>query len=184
MDEDSTWTAGPEDDAVGGGGAGALPPTGSVFARHRIEAVIGRGGMGIVYRARNLALDRDRALKVIAPELASRAAFRARFQREARLAASLEHPNVVSVHEAGEEDGLLYLSMQLVEGADLKRLVERDGSLDASRTARLVSALASALDAAHARHGAPGRQALQRADRGRGRAQARLAGGLRDHQGA
>jgi DNA-binding beta-propeller fold protein YncE len=149
VDEDSTWTG---DQAVGGGrGTGSLPAAGAMFARHRIEAVIGRGGMGVVYRARNVALDRDRALKVIAPALAADVAFRARFQREARLAASLDHPNVVSVHEAGEEDGLLYLSMQLVDGPDLSRLVEREGRLDAARTAGLVSALASALDAAHAR---------------------------------
>ena len=148
-EEDSTWTAG---EAVGGRRRdGSLPATGAVFARHRIEAVIGRGGMGVVYRARNLALDRDRALKVIAPELAANAAFRARFQREARLAASLDHPNVVGVHEAGEEEGLLYLSMQLIEGSDLRRLVDSEGPLDVAGTARVVSALASALDAAHAR---------------------------------
>src|SRR4051812_48108608 len=99
------------------------PAPGAEFAGHRIEAVIGEGGMGVVYRARNLALDRVRALKVLSPGLSADARFRERFRRESRLAASIEHPNVIPVHHAGEEDGHLFLSMRLVEGSDLRQMV-------------------------------------------------------------
>src|SRR5438045_9630145 len=93
-------------------GAGASRfAIGAVFAGHRIESEIGRGGMGVVYRARHLALDRERALKLIAPSLSADASFRERFQRESRLAAAIEHPNVIPVHHAGEEGGRLYPSM-------------------------------------------------------------------------
>jgi YVTN family beta-propeller protein len=135
--------------------SGAPPPgaiaSGTIFAGYRIEAEIGRGGMGVVYRARHLALDRDRALKVISPALSTDPRFRERFQRESRLAASLEHPNVVPVDHAGDERGILYLSMRLVEGSDLRRIVEADGPLDPRRVARLLSGVAGGLDAAHAR---------------------------------
>jgi YVTN family beta-propeller protein len=125
--------------------------SGTVFAGFRIETEIGRGGMGIVYRARHLALDREEALKVISPELSGDRRFRERFQREARLAASLDHPNVVPVDHAGDERGTLYLSMRLIEGTDLRRFVETGGPLDLRRVAALVAGVASGLDAAHAR---------------------------------
>jgi YVTN family beta-propeller protein len=125
--------------------------SGTIFAGYRIEAEIGRGGMGIVYRARHLALDRERALKVISPALSEDPRFRERFQRESRLAASLEHPNVVPVDHAGDEGGVLYLSMRLVEGSDLRRMVETQGRLDARRAARLLTGVAAGLDAAHER---------------------------------
>jgi YVTN family beta-propeller protein len=125
--------------------------SGTIFAGFRIEAEIGRGGMGVVYRARHLALDREEALKVISPALSTDPHFRERFQRESRLAASLEHPNVVPVDHAGDEEGILYLSMRLVEGSDLRRIVEAEGPLDTRRVARLVGGIASGLDAAHAR---------------------------------
>jgi serine/threonine-protein kinase len=124
---------------------------GAVFAGYRIETEIGRGGMGIVYRARHLALDRERALKLISPALSTDSRFRDRFQRESRLAASLEHPNVVPVDHAGDEGGILYLSMRLVEGSDLRRIVEAEGPLDLGRAARLLAGVAAGLDAAHAR---------------------------------
>ena len=89
---------------------------GTEFAGHLIEAEVGRGGMGIVYRARHLALDRIRALKILAPELSGDDAYALRFRRECRLAASVEHPNLVTIHHAGEEDGRLYMSMQYVDG--------------------------------------------------------------------
>jgi YVTN family beta-propeller protein len=124
---------------------------GTVFAGYRIEDEIGRGGMGIVYRARHLALDRECALKLISPALSNDPRFRERFQRESRLAASLEHPNVVQVDHAGDAGGILYLAMRLVDGSDLRRIVEAGGPLDLARTARVLGGVAAGLDAAHAR---------------------------------
>ena len=126
----------------------ALEP-GSEFAGHRIEAEIGRGGMAIVYRARHLALDRVRALKLLAPELADDPTFVERFRRESRLAAAIEHPNVVTVHHAGRERGLLYLALRFVDGFDLARLLE-DGPLRPERAVALLGGLAAGLDAVHA----------------------------------
>lgn len=123
---------------------------GSEFAGHLIVAVLGKGGMGVVYRARKVALDRDRALKVIAPNLSNDPRFRERFKRESRMAASIEHPNVIPVHDAGEEGGRLYLAMRLVEGSDLHRIVTERGGLAPERASRIVKGVAAALDAAHA----------------------------------
>jgi hypothetical protein len=123
---------------------------GDVFAGCRIEAVIGRGGMGIVYRALQLDLGRPVALKVIASERASDPEFRERFQRESRLAASFDHPHVVPVHTAGEQDGELYIVMRYVRGSDLQALVKREGRLAPERAAVIVAQIGSALDAAHA----------------------------------
>lgn len=125
------------------------PRAGDTFAGHVIEAEVGRGGMGIVFRARNIALDRVRAVKVVAPALSADPAFAARFRREARLAASVEHPNVVTVHHAGEEDGLLYIVMRYVDGTDLARVIA-DGALPPDRALAILRPAASALDAAHA----------------------------------
>jgi serine/threonine protein kinase len=120
---------------------------GTELAGYRIEVLIGRGGMGVVYRARDLALDRDVALKLLAPHLADDVSFRERFLTESRLAASLEHPNVVPIHDAGEVDGQLYIAMRLVEGSDLKAIL-REGPLDPARTVRILEQVAGALDAA------------------------------------
>ena len=124
---------------------------GSRVGRYRVDAVIARGGMGIVYRATDPALERSVALKVIAPELARDEEFRARFVRESRLAAALDHPNVIPVYEAGAEDGALFIAMRFVEGRDLRELIDLEGRLDPERAIRIVSQVASALDAAHAR---------------------------------
>ena len=124
---------------------------GSVVAGYRIEEVAGRGGMGVVYRATQLSLDRPVALKAIAPELAGDVMFRERFKRESRIAASIEHPNVIPVYEAGEGEGLLYLTMRYVEGTDLRAVIEAHGSLEPARAARLVAQVAAALAAAHRR---------------------------------
>ena len=124
---------------------------GSVIAGYRIEELAGRGGMGVVYRATQLALDRQVALKLIAPEFANDALFRQRFKRESRLAASIDHPNVIPVHEAGDAEGLLFISMRWVEGTDLDTLVRRGGGLDPERAVALVAQVGAALDAAHAR---------------------------------
>jgi class 3 adenylate cyclase/tetratricopeptide (TPR) repeat protein len=124
---------------------------GSAFAGYWIEGVVGRGGMAVVYRASDLALERPVALKLIAPELAQDEGFRKRFLRESRLAASLDHPNVVPIYEAGEERGLLYIAMRYVEGSDLRVLLEEEGTLAPERALRILAQIASALDAAHAR---------------------------------
>jgi len=128
-----------------------IEPT-AIIAGYRIEEPIARGGMGVVYHARQLSLDRAVALKLIAAERAEDPEFRARFKLESQLAASIEHVNVIPVYEAGEDDGLLFISMRLVDGTDLARALARDGPLDPVRTCRVASQLAAALDAAHA-HG-------------------------------
>ncbi len=130
--------------------AGELQP-GDEFAGHRILGLAGRGGMGVVYRAQALDLDRTVALKLIAPSLALDDAFRARFDREARAAAAIDHPNAIPIFYAGEHEGRLYLAMRYVDGEDLRTLVQRRGPLGAAEAARVVSQIAGALDAAHAR---------------------------------
>src|SRR3954454_15692991 len=124
---------------------------GTVFAGHRIEGIAGRGGMGIVYRATHIALDHLVALKVISPALAADARFRRRFEEESRIAVSIRHPNVVPIHHAGEEDGLIFVTMDLIEGTDLRRLINKEGKLDPARAVDLVTQAAAALDAAHAK---------------------------------
>jgi Protein kinase domain len=124
---------------------------GSTIAGCRLDAVAGRGGMGVVYRATQLALDRTVAVKAIAPALAADADFRERFQRESHLAASIEHPNVIPVYEAGELDGTLYLIMRWVDGTDLHALLASEGRLSPARAATLLRPVASALAAAHQR---------------------------------
>jgi serine/threonine-protein kinase len=122
---------------------------GAHIAGCRIESVAGRGGMGIVYRATQLSLARPVALKLIAPEHAADAGFRERFERESRMAAAIDHPNVIPVYGAGEEDGRLYLVMRWVAGTDLHRLLRDEGRLERVRAARIVEQVAGALDAAH-----------------------------------
>ena len=127
---------------------GTEPEIGDVFAGHLLEAEIGRGGMGVVFRARDVSLDRPRALKVIAGDYSADPVFAARFRREARIASSVEHPNVVPVHSAGEEAGRLFLVMKLVDGTDLARILSRE-ILDPARAMHLLGEVAAGLDAAH-----------------------------------
>src|SRR4051812_8707193 len=108
--------------------------------------------MGVVYEAVELALDRLVALKVIAPGLAADDEFRERFVAESRVAASIDHPNVVPIFQAGEDQGVLFLAMRLVSGDDLGTIVRRDGPLELERAAGVVADVAGALDAAHRRH--------------------------------
>jgi YVTN family beta-propeller protein len=124
---------------------------GTELIGYRIEELLGRGGMGVVYRAYDLRLKRNVALKLVAPELSGDEHFRERFLRETELAASLEHPNVVPVHDAGQVDSQLYLAMRYVEGADLKTLLRREGILEPPRALAIFGQVAGALDAAHAR---------------------------------
>jgi DNA-binding beta-propeller fold protein YncE len=134
---------------AGEGGTTDEPAIGSTLAGYRLDALIARGGMGVVYRATHLALDRPVALKVIARHLGSDESFRDRFLRESRLAARLEHPNVVPVYDAREEDGELIVAMRLVGGGDLKRRIAA-GPLDPAEAVDLLAQVADALDSAHA----------------------------------
>jgi len=123
---------------------------GDEVAGYRIDARLARGGMGVLYRATHLGLDRPVALKVIARELAGDASFRERFLRESRLAARLDHPAVVPVYDSREVDGELIVAMRLVEGGDLRGLIGRHGPLPPGRAIALLGQVAEALDAAHA----------------------------------
>jgi streptogramin lyase len=123
--------------------------TGDALAGYRIDSVIARGGMGVVYRATHLRLQRVDAIKVIAPELAGDKEFRNRFERESLVAARIDHPNVIPIYAAGEEDGLLYIAMRLVDGTDLRTLLLRESRIEPARAAHIVAAVAAALDAAH-----------------------------------
>ena len=125
---------------------------GDVFVDHRIEGLAGRGGMGVVYRATELGLERTVALKVIAPVLAQEEDFRRRFVAESKAAASIEHPNVIPVYHAGERDGVLYIVMRYIDGPDLRALVRAEGRLQPERAARIIAQVGGALDGAH-RHG-------------------------------
>jgi DNA-binding NarL/FixJ family response regulator len=124
---------------------------GSTFAGHRIDAVAGRGGMGVVYLATDLTLDRRVALKLIAPALASDAVFRARFVSECKLAAAIDHAHVVQIFHAGEERGLLYVTMRYINGTDLRTLLAEEGRLAPGRAVAIIAQVAGALDAAHER---------------------------------
>jgi Protein kinase domain len=121
----------------------------ATFASCRIDRVAGRGGMGVVYRATQVPLERVVALKVVAPECSSDPRFRRRFEQESRIAAALDHPNVVPVYASGEEDGRLYLVMRWVEGTDLHALIADSGPLAPARAAEVVREVGAALSAAH-----------------------------------
>src|SRR3954453_3192487 len=122
---------------------------GATFAAHEIRGVAGRGGMGIVYRALDLRLKREVALKVIAPASSKDPEFRARFRRECEVAASIHHPNLIPIYTAGEEQGYLYVTMRFVEGLDLAQALKGRGRLEPERAASLVAQVGAALDAAH-----------------------------------
>jgi pSer/pThr/pTyr-binding forkhead associated (FHA) protein/predicted Ser/Thr protein kinase len=124
---------------------------GSVFAGCRVEGVIGQGDMGVVYRAEELALKRPVALKLIRPEYSQEERLRERFRRESKIAAAIDHPNVIPIFDAGDEDGVLFIMMRLVEGTDLRELIAADGKVEPLRAARIVRQVGAALDAAHAR---------------------------------
>ena len=127
-----------------------MAEVGSQIAGYRIEGMVGRGGMGVVYLATELALERPVALKLVAPELAGDAAFRQRFLRESRMAASIDHGGILPVYAAGESDGQLYIASRFVDGTDLRTVLE-SGALEPVRALGLVGQVADALDAAHAR---------------------------------
>ncbi len=123
---------------------------GDEFAGYRIEQRLGRGGMGILYLAIEPGLERRVALKLIAPEVAADEVFAHRFAEESRIAASIEHPNVVPIYAAGEEGGVPYIAMRYVPGADLGKRVGRDGRLGISMATTLIAQVGNGLDAIHA----------------------------------
>jgi serine/threonine-protein kinase len=127
------------------------PRIGTSIGGYEIETLLGRGGMGVVYLARQTRLDRKVALKVLAPEYASDDNFRTRFVRESQMAASIDHPNVIPVYDADETDGVLFIAMRYVEGTDLKKLIQSSGALEPDRVAAIIAQIAGALDAAHSR---------------------------------
>jgi YVTN family beta-propeller protein len=127
------------------------PRIGTELGGYLIESLVGRGGMGVVYLAQDLRLERKVALKLLPPELSADESFRDRFLRESRIAASLDHRSIVPIYDAGEIEGVLFIAMRYVEGTDLRTLLRRHGRLEPPRALAIAAQVASALDAAHAR---------------------------------
>ncbi|CAN5446096.1 MAG: serine/threonine protein kinase [Actinomycetota bacterium] len=125
-----------------------MPRVGTDFAGYQVQGIIGRGGMSVVYQAEHPRLARVVALKVLSVELSEDDRFRERFVRESRLAASLDHPNIIPIYDAGASDGLLFIAMRFVKG-DLKSMIQREGRLRPERLMPVFTQIASALDAAH-----------------------------------
>ena len=158
---------------------------GAEFAGFRIVREIGRGGMGLVYLAEQPSLGRFVALKVITPALAGDELFRQRFEREAHHAASIEHPNVIPIFEAGTSGEHLYLAMRFVEGVDLGSYLRESGPLEPRVAASVVEQIGAALDAAHAKALDPSRrEAGEHPDRRRRSRRPRLPHRFRPDQGA
>ncbi|WP_052592809.1 serine/threonine-protein kinase [Luteipulveratus mongoliensis] len=128
-----------------------LPEPGTVIGGLRIDGVAGKGAMGVVYRAHHLALDRTVAMKIVNPDLANDDVFRERFRREARLAAVLDHPHIVPIYHAGDDQGHLYLTMRYIDGVDLSTMIARHGPLPPADAIEIVAQIGDALDAAQAR---------------------------------
>jgi tRNA A-37 threonylcarbamoyl transferase component Bud32 len=131
-----------------------LPPPpglkpGTEISHFRVEELIARGGMGLVYRATDLRLERRVALKVLSPELSDDVGFRDRFMRESRLAAAVDHPHIIPIHEAGDWNGLFYIAMRHVDGVDLRTVLAASGPPETATTVTLLAQAADALDAAH-----------------------------------
>ena len=133
----------------GGGAVSTDLGEGRIFGAYHIVGIAGSGGMGVVYRAEQRSLGRTVALKVIRPETAESGDYRSRFLREARLAASVNHPHIVSVFDVGEYGGRLYLTMQWIDGVELRALIDLQQRLAPDRVVRIGSQIASALQAVH-----------------------------------
>jgi serine/threonine-protein kinase len=142
------------EELAGDAGVVAGPPgslhSGARMAGYQVERPLGRGGMAEVYLARDERLDRLVALKVLAPTLAADEGFRARFIRESRAAAAVDHPHIIPVFEAGEAGGVLFIAMRYVPGGDVGSIVRREGPLSPGQAAAVIGQVGSALDAAHA----------------------------------
>ncbi len=139
-----------DDERAGAFGFSASFPVGTRIAGYRLEEQIGLGGMAVVFRAQDERLQRQVALKILSPALATDEAFRHRFIRESRSAAAVDDPHIIPVFEAGDANGVLFIAMRYVPGGDVGTLVRRQGPLPVARAAAIISAVASALDAAHA----------------------------------
>jgi serine/threonine-protein kinase len=122
---------------------------GSTIAGYEVEAVVGSGGIGVLYRARQVRLDRPVALKLVEPEVAREPVVRERLRREARTVAALDHPNIVPLYEAGEEGGTVYIVTRWIDGTELGALIRRDSPVDPRRAARIAAQIAAALEVAH-----------------------------------
>src|SRR3954447_23956571 len=123
---------------------------GSMFGPYQLQSLLGVGGMGEVYRAYDTAKDRTVAVKLLRAEMSADAGFQERFRRESRIAARLQEPHVIPVHDFGEFNGVLYIDMRLVEGDNVHNVLQRTGPMDPARATAIVSQVAAALDAAHA----------------------------------
>src|SRR3984893_3484663 len=143
------------DGEVPGAGVFASFSVGSQIAGYRLEEKIGQGGMAVVFRAQDERLPRQVALKILSPALAADDEFRYRFIRESRSAAAVDDPHIIPVYEAGDADGVLFIAMRYVPGGDVGTMLRRQGPLAVARAAAIISAVASALDAAHAAGLAP-----------------------------
>ena len=132
-------------------GMAEMPLVGEEFAGYRLVSVLGRGGMSVVFRAENPRLGNVIALKVLDPALAGDDIFRTRFLEESRIAASMNHPNVIPIHDMGSSDGLLYIAMRCVSGTDLRQMLKKRGRLQPDTAVFLLEQAARALDAAHRR---------------------------------
>jgi serine/threonine-protein kinase len=129
-------------------GVPSVPPV--IDRKYRVEQLLGRGGMGLVYQARDVRLDRLVAVKVVRAELLGDADARERFRREAEIVAGLQHPSIVSVSDSGTlPDGGAYLVMELVRGEDLRRVLQREGRIERQRALPILSAVCDAIEAAH-----------------------------------
>ncbi|MEW5812206.1 MAG: serine/threonine-protein kinase [Actinomycetota bacterium] len=126
------------------------PKVGTRFGPYELRSVIGVGGMGEVYRAYDTSRERMVAIKLLRPEMAADPSFQERFRRESRVAARLQEPHVIPVHDFGEIDGVLFIDMRLVEGASLKEVIRTHGALQPRRAVAIIRQVAAALDAAHA----------------------------------
>ena len=124
---------------------------GSRIAGYVLEEQIGSGGMAVVFRAHDVRLDRQVALKILAPAFTADEAFRQRFIRESRAAAAVDDPHIIPVFEAGEADGVLFIAMRYVKSGDVRSLLAQSGPLPSARVAEIISQVSSALDAAHER---------------------------------
>jgi serine/threonine protein kinase len=125
---------------------------GSQVASYRLDEILGRGGMAVVYRAFDTRLQRRVAMKILSPDLARDQEFRHRFIRESQAAAAVDHPNIIPIFEAGQFGSVLFIAMRFVEGRDVHSIIAQDGHLSVARTCSIVTQVAAALDAAHA-HG-------------------------------